>query len=78
MSDALDRLAPESARYRHADEGPDDMPSHVKCSLLGASVTIPITDGRLRLGTWQGVWFCEFRNVAGGRKVVATIFGEEA
>ena len=62
--------------YTHTYEGPDDMPSHAKSSLIGASVTIPITRGRLNLGTWQGIYLCEFRNHASARKIVATVFGE--
>lgn len=61
--------------YRHTTEGDDDMPAHVKSSLLGVSVTIPITAGRLNLGTWQGLYLCEFRNRATPRKIVATIIG---
>ncbi|AZZ93898.1 YjbQ family protein [Hahella sp. KA22] len=62
--------------YRHLDEGSDDMPAHLKSSLLGCSVSLPITDGRFNLGTWQGVYLCEHRNHGGVRKVVATIWGE--
>lgn len=57
-------------------EGWDDMPAHAKSSLVGASLSIPITDGRLNLGTWQGIYLCEFRNHGGGRRIVATILGE--
>lgn len=60
--------------YRHNDEGPDDMPAHIKSTLTGHTLTIPITDGKLNLGTWQGIYLCEFRNRAGGRKLVATIY----
>jgi len=59
--------------YTHTFEGSDDMPAHIKASLLGNSVSIPITNGRLNLGTWQGIYLCEFRNRGGSRKVVATI-----
>ena len=59
--------------YTHTDEGEDDMPSHAKSSLTGVSVTIPITNGRLNLGTWQGIYLCEFRYSRGCRKIVATI-----
>lgn len=62
--------------YEHTFEGDDDMPAHAKCSLIGSSVTIPITLGRLNLGTWQGVYLCEFRNYGGERRIVATIAGE--
>ncbi|KAJ9579959.1 hypothetical protein L9F63_004342, partial [Diploptera punctata] len=61
--------------YRHACEGPDDMPAHVKACFLGSSLTIPITDGKLNLGTWQGIWLCEHRDHAGSRKVVITVNG---
>ena len=72
---AMNRIVPEDLPYRHTDEGPDDMPAHVKASLLGSSLSIPITDGRLALGTWQGIYLCEHRNQAAGRTVVATIMG---
>ena len=60
--------------YEHTMEGPDDMPAHAKCSLFGVSLTIPITNGRLNLGTWQGIYLCEFRNYGGNRRIVATIY----
>lgn len=63
------------AYYTHVDEGPDDMPSHAKCSLTGVSLTIPVTSGHLNLGTWQGIYLCEFRDNGGARRVVATIVG---
>jgi secondary thiamine-phosphate synthase enzyme len=70
-------LAPEDARYyTHDTEGSDDMPAHIKCSLLGASLIIPITDGRLNLGTWQGIYLCEHRDHGGNRRIVATIAGD--
>lgn len=70
----FDRLVPErQAYYRHTLEGDDDMPAHAKTSLIGAELTIPITRGRLNLGTWQGIYLCEFRNHAVGRQIVATI-----
>jgi secondary thiamine-phosphate synthase enzyme len=62
--------------YEHTDEGPDDMPAHLKASILGQSLTIPITNRRLNLGTWQGIYLCEFRNYGGSRKLVLTIQGE--
>ncbi|MCJ1299203.1 hypothetical protein MMC08_001995 [Hypocenomyce scalaris] len=81
MSDALDRIVPEDAKgkglYRHAAEGSDDMPAHVKSALIGASVTIPIKDGKLALGTWQGAYYIEFRASTHTRRVVATIQGEK-
>jgi len=62
------------ANYTHTLEGNDDMPAHIKASLIGSSVTIPITNKRLNLGTWQGIYLCEFRNHGGRRKMVATIY----
>lgn len=62
--------------YRHTLEGDDDMPAHAKATLIDPSVTIPITDGRLNLGTWQGIYLCEHRDCGGARRVVATIVGE--
>ncbi len=62
--------------YRHQDEGPDDLPAHLKSSLLGTSLSIPIADGRLRLGTWQGIYLCEHRDSGGSRRLVATAWGE--
>lgn len=59
--------------YEHTLEGDDDMPAHAKSTLVGSSITIPITNGHLNLGTWQGIYLCEFRNRGGGRKIVATI-----
>ncbi|KAF9359516.1 hypothetical protein BGX26_012149 [Mortierella sp. AD094] len=73
MEMTLNEIAPESLPYVHADEGPDDMPGHVKSSLFGVSLNIPITNGRLNLGTWQGIWLCEHRNHASGRKIVVTL-----
>ncbi|KAI1808424.1 UPF0047-domain-containing protein [Daldinia bambusicola] len=83
MSDALDRIAPEAGPkgedlYRHSAEGSDDMPAHIKSALIGASITIPIKDGKLATGTWQGIWYLEFRDMRHTRKVVATIQGEKA
>ena len=81
MSDALDRLAPEDKRgdfYRHSAEGPDDMPAHIKSALVGASVSVPIKDGRLATGTWQGIWYLEFRAQKHSRRLVATIQGEKS
>ena len=63
--------------YDHNSEGADDMPAHIKSTLIGNSLTIPISDGKLNLGTWQGIYLCEHRNHAGSRKIVVTIFGEE-
>jgi secondary thiamine-phosphate synthase enzyme len=73
----FDLLAPENApHYGHTAEGPDDMPAHVKAALIGNSLAIPITNGRLNLGTWQGIMLCEHRNRGGARRVVVTIDGE--
>jgi len=72
----FDQIAPESFPYAHTIEGPDDMPAHVKCALYGCSLTIPVTDGRLALGTWQGVFLCEHRNQARPRRLVLTLAGE--
>jgi secondary thiamine-phosphate synthase enzyme len=63
--------------YEHNSEGSDDMPAHIKSTLIGNSLTVPITDGKLNLGTWQGIYLCEHRNHSGSRKIVVTIFGEE-
>lgn len=74
MESIYDRLVPENAPYyEHTLEGPDDMPAHAKSIITGVSINIPITDGRLNLGTWQGIYLCEFRNHGGSRKVVATV-----
>lgn len=75
LEQILNRLVPENEPYyRHTLEGSDDMPAHAKCSLFGVSLTIPITDGRLNLGIWQGIYLCEFRDYGGERSVVATIY----
>ncbi|WP_010180972.1 secondary thiamine-phosphate synthase enzyme YjbQ [Aquimarina agarilytica] len=69
-------MVPENAPYYiHTYEGPDDMPAHIKSSLMGASVQIPVTNGRLNLGIWQGVYLCEHRDYGGERKLVLTLFG---
>lgn len=62
--------------YQHTLEGDDDMPAHAKSSIIGTTVTIPITNGKLNLGTWQGIYLCEFRDYGGNRRIVATISGE--
>ncbi len=75
MERIMNRLVKENEPYyEHTLEGADDMPAHAKCSLFGVSLTVPITDGRLNLGTWQGIYLCEFRNHGGERKIVATIY----
>ena len=69
------RIMPENEPYlTHTMEGPDDMPAHIKATLVGSSVTIPITNGQLNLGTWQGIYLCEFRDYGGARKLVATVY----
>lgn len=74
MESIYDRLVPENEPYyRHTLEGSDDMPAHAKSIITGVSINIPITNGRLNLGTWQGIYLCEFRNDGGSRRVVATI-----
>ncbi len=71
----FDRMVPENAPYyEHIFEGADDMPAHAKSTLAGVSLTIPITNGRLNLGTWQGIYFCEFRDHGGPRSIVLTIY----
>ena len=73
----MDRYVKENEPYYlHTIEGSDDMPAHIKSSLVGSSISIPITNGKLNLGTWQGIYLCEFRNRGGQRKLIATIYGE--
>lgn len=73
----FNRAVPEDEPYYlHQDEGSDDLPAHIKSSLLGASLNIPIADGRPRLGTWQGIYLCEHRNYGGKRRLVVTLQGE--
>jgi secondary thiamine-phosphate synthase enzyme len=77
MEAHFNRLAPENAPYyRHTSEGPDDMPAHLKAVLLGSSLTIPISDGRLTLGAWQGIYLCEHRDDGGRRRIVVTPSGQ--
>ena len=74
----FNKLVPENqSYYQHTIEGSDDMPAHLKASLLGSSVSVPITDGRLNLGTWQGIYLCEHRDRGSARKLVVTIQGKE-
>lgn len=73
----FNRAVPEDEPYyRHQDEGSDDLPAHIKSSLLGAGLTIPVGNGQLRLGTWQGIYLCEHRNHGGSRRIVVTLHGE--
>ena len=76
MENFFTDIADTKSYYIHTYEGPDDMPGHLKSSLLGQSLTIPITDGRLNLGTWQGIYFGEHRDSAGSREIIVTIQGE--
>ncbi len=76
MGMAFDRLAPETWPWTHTCEGPDDMPAHVKSSLTESSLSIPIGNGRLLTGTWQGIYLCEHRNHGGNRRLVLTLQGE--
>ena len=77
MKNYFNDVVPENISYfEHTSEGADDMPAHIKTSLLGNSITIPITNGKLNLGTWQGIYLCEHRNYGGARKLVITINGE--
>ncbi len=73
----LNKMVPENASYyRHTLEGPDDMPAHLKAAMLGSSVSIPVQNGRLALGTWQGIYLCEHRNHGGPRSLVCTAWGD--
>ena len=69
-------VAENDPDFFHVDEGSDDMPAHLKASILGASLNIPVTNGRLNLGTWQGIYLCEHRNHGGSRRLVLTLQGE--
>ena len=73
----FNKMVPEDQPYyKHTMEGSDDMPAHIKASLLGTSLQIPVTNGKLNLGTWQGIYLCEHRNHGGSRKLVLTVYGE--
>jgi secondary thiamine-phosphate synthase enzyme len=76
LETSFSAIAPEDFPYQHTMEGPDDMPAHVKAALLGSSVTIPVANGQLCLGTWQGIYLCEHRNNGGRRRLVVTLSGE--
>ena len=72
----FNHLVPENLPFlTHTLEGPDDMPAHIKAAMIGNSVSVPITNGHFNLGTWQGIYLCEFRNRASGRRLVATVYG---
>ena len=72
----FNHIVPENMPFlTHTLEGPDDMPAHIKAAMIGSSVSIPITNGSLNLGTWQGIYLCEFRNRGGARHLVATVYG---
>ena len=74
----INRMVPENAPYyEHTLEGADDMPAHIRASLMGASVTVPVTRGKLNLGTWQGIYLCEHRDRGGQRRLVLTAYGEK-
>lgn len=75
LETALSRLAPDHAHYRHTVEGPDDMSGHLKTSLVGVSLSVPVREGRLCLGTWQGIYLCEHRNAGGPRRLMLTLQG---
>ena len=75
LNNSLDKIVPEGKFYIHTDEGPDDAPSHIKCAIIGPSITIPISNGQLCLGTWQGIILCEFRTALKSRTILATING---
>lgn len=77
METAFNRIVPENQSFVHTIEGPDDMPAHIKSSMLGASLVIPITGGALALGTWQGIYLCEHRNAATPRTLVLTLQGTQ-
>jgi len=73
----INQMVPEDqVYYKHTYEGPDDMPAYIKSSLMGASIHIPTTDGKLNLGIWQGIYLCEHRNYASGRRLIITAFGK--
>lgn len=75
LNTVFNELAPENhPSYTHTIEGPDDMPAHIKSSLVGSSLTIPVRNGRMALGTWQGIYLCEFRNRGGQRRLLLTLY----
>ena len=78
LESVFSEIAPEDFPYRHTCEGPDDMPAHVKSSMLGNTLMIPVSRGQLSLGTWQGIYLCEHRNHASPRRLMLTLQGEKA
>ena len=77
LNNFFKKLVPmDNKLYKHTTEGKDDMPAHIKSAILGSSLSIPITDGKINLGTWQDIYLCEHRNHASGRKLIVTIEGE--
>lgn len=77
METHFNKMVPENKNYYlHTAEGQDDMTSHIKAAIIGSSISIPVTNGKLNLGLWQGIYLCEHRNNAGNRRIVATVFGE--
>lgn len=77
FSTFINNLVPDGQKiFKHTLEGEDDMPAHIKSSIFGQSITIPITSHRMNLGTWQGIYLCEFRNYGGSRNLIITVFGE--
>lgn len=76
LESSFSAIAPEGFPYTHTCEGPDDMPAHVKASMLGSSLSVPVSEGRLCLGTWQGIYLCEHRSRGGNRRLVLTLWGE--
>ena len=76
MERALNAIVPEAFPYEHTTEGPDDMPAHVKAALVGTSVTVPVSQGALALGTWQGIYLCEHRDRGSSRSLVLTLEGD--
>lgn len=74
----FNKFVPENEPYyKHTDEGPDDMPAHIKAAMIGNTISLPVKDGKLVLGTWQGIYLCEHRNRASGRRLFVTVFGEK-
>jgi secondary thiamine-phosphate synthase enzyme len=78
LESSFNAIAPEDFPHRHTVEGSDDMPAHVKAAILGSSVSIPVRDGELLLGTWQGIYLCEHRNHGGRRRLVLTLLGDSS